>query len=306
MVAQWMNQVDQVTSVDHLFERYNRHAETDGWKQLKSSLTVRNYLYRPEIERIWYAHRYGELKAKEKYQRQNRTILPSRRDSLWYSDGTKLNYYYRTPESKTATCQVYEVMDVYSETLLGYHISQVENFEAQYHAYKMAIRTSGYKPYEIKYDNQGGHRKGENSDFLLNIARHAIRTAPYNGKSKTIESVFGRFQAQFLRRDWFFTGQNVTATKEESHANLEFILANQDLLQSLEEIKDTYSRRREEWNNAPHPATGVPRMEMYRQSVNEETVKVGVLEMLDMFGATTQRASAYTSAGIEIQVQKKL
>jgi hypothetical protein len=299
-----MSQIDRV-NIEQLHARYNFVADTKGWKKLKSSSAIRRYLYRPEIQRIWYAARYGELEAKEMYSRQNRTELPKKRDALWYSDGTKLNYYYRDEFGNTKTCNVYEVMDVYSEVLLGYHISDSEDFEAQYNAYKMAIKTAGYKPYEIKYDNQGGHRKLENSDFLKNLAAHAIRTAPYNGRSKTIESVFGRFQQQYLRRDWFFTGQNITARKKESRANMEYILANTKQLPTLEQVREAYRIRREEWNSAEHHKTGMSRIDMYRTSVNEKTRRVGAPEMIEIFGVTTRQPSAYTSAGIEIQVRKQ-
>lgn len=306
IVAQWMSQIDRVT-IEQLYARYNlKAANTEGWKLLESPLSIRKYLYRPEIQSIWWAARYGELEAKEKYTRQNRTILPTKRDALWYSDGTKLNYYYQDEKGNIKTCQVYEVMDVYTEVLLGYHISNSEDFEAQFHAYKMAIKFSGYKPYELKYDNQGGHKKLESSNFLKNIAHLAIRTAPYNGRSKTIESTFGRFQSQYLHKDWFFTGQNITTKKKESRANMEYILANAKLLPTLEEIKEAYRLRREEWNNAPHFKTGIPRIEMYRTSVNEKTVKVGVMDMLEMFGLTTKLPSTYTASGIEIQVKNKV
>ncbi len=76
----------------------------------------------------------------------------------------------------------------------------------------------------------------------------AIKTQPYNGKSKTIESAFGRFQMQFLKRDWFFTGQNITAKSDESKANEEFVMANKSNLPSLEDIKAVYAKRRQEWN----------------------------------------------------------
>ena len=56
---------------------------------------------------------------------------------------------------------VYEVVDAYSEVLLGYYISDHENFEAQYNAYRMAVQVSGHKPYEIVHDNQGGHKRLE-------------------------------------------------------------------------------------------------------------------------------------------------
>jgi hypothetical protein len=304
LIAQYASQINRVT-IEQLYRRYNRVASEKNWKCLKTSAAIRNYLFRPEIEPVWYASRYGELNYKNKYSRKNRTILPDRRDALWYSDGTKLNYYYRDELGNTKTCNVYEVMDVATEVLLGYHISDTEDFEAQYNAYKMAIRTAGYKPYEIRYDNQGGHKKLENSDFLKNIARHAIHTAPYNGNSKTIESAFNRFQSQVLHQDWFFTGQNITAKKMESHANLEFILANQKILPTLEEIKETYRLRREEWNNMPHYKTGIPHQQMYNESVNEGTIRVGIADMIDMFGLTTKNPSTYTSSGLEIQVKKK-
>lgn len=304
ILAQWMSQIERVT-LEQLFARYNVKADGAGWKKLKSSVSIRAYLERPEIKRIWYAARYGELSSKEKYSRQNRTLLPTRRDSLWYSDGTKLNYFYRDELGNVHTCNVYEVMDVYSECFLGYHISKSENFEAQYYSYKMAIETAGCKPYEIRYDGQGGHKKLQNSDLLMNLARLSIKTTPYNGKSKTIESAFGRFQADYLHKDWFFTGQNITAKKQESRANMEFILANTDKLPTLEEIKETYKKRRDEWNADPHHKTGISRKEMYRTSENDKAKKVDMLDMIDMFGITTKDARQYTASGIELQIKDK-
>lgn len=53
------------------------------------------------------------------------------RDALWYGDGTKLNLYYRNEQGKMCTTGVYEVMDAYSETLLGYDIAPNENFDCR-------------------------------------------------------------------------------------------------------------------------------------------------------------------------------
>lgn len=309
LVAQWMSQIERAT-IEQLHARYNEKAlemnEKAGreiWKMLNSSNSIRNYLYHPEVERIWHAARYGELSAKEKYSRQNRTILPSRRDSLWYSDGTKLNYFYLDEAGRTKTCNVYEVMDAYSECFLGYHISASEDYEAQYCAYRMAVKFSEHKPYEIRYDNQGGHKRLENSDLLKNLSRLAIRTAPYNGKSKTIERAFGEFQSQYLHKDWFFSGQNITARKKESRANMEFILANNSNLPTLDEVKEAYRKRRDEWNAAAHPKTGISRKEMYLTSENEKSQKAGILELIDLFGVTTPEARRYTASGIELEVK---
>ncbi len=306
LVVQWSARVPKITvSMAQLHAEYNREADVKGWKKIKSEVAIRDYMYRPEVIELWYAARYGELAYKEKFVRPHKTKLASYRDSLWYSDGTKLNFYYRDADGNTKTCNVYEVIDVYSECFLGYHISKEEDFEAQFHAFKMAIQVSKHKPYELKYDNQGGHKKLENGGFLGTIARHAVTTAPYNGKSKTIESIFGRFQQGYLKSEWYFTGQNITTNKKESRTNMEFILANLKFLKSLEEVKEVYLQHRTAWNNAPHPGTGIPRIEMYRTSFNDKTQEVDFLDMITMFGITTKEASTYRSSGIQIEVKKQ-
>ena len=303
LVARFASPVERVTT-KQLFEEYNEISESRGWAKLASEATIHQYLHLPEVEPLWYAMRYGELKAKEKFTRQHRTLLPTMRDSVWYSDGTKLNYYYLDENGKIATCNVYEVIDAYSECLLGYHISKSEDFEAQYLAYRMALQFSGERPYEIRYDNQGGHKKLENGGFLQKMAHLAINTMPYNGKSKTIESAFGRFQAEFLHREWYFTGQNITTKKEESKANMEFILANKANLPTLEEVKTRYKQRRDEWNSAKHFDTGRARIEMYRESVNPKATKITWFDMLELFGILTDAPITYRASGIEIQVKR--
>lgn len=306
LVGQWSARVPKViVSIAQLHAEYNREADAKGWKKIKSEVAIREYMYRPDVEEKWHAARYGELSYKEKFTRQHKTKLKSYRDSLWYSDGTKLNFYYQDANGKTKTTSVYEVMDVYSEVFLGYYISDSEDFEAQYRAFKMAVQTSGHKPYEIRFDNQGGHKRLENGGFLSIISRHAVKTAPYNGKSKTIESAFGRFQAGYLKEEWYFTGQNITTNKKESRANMEFILANQKNLPTLDRVKEVYLQHRTDWNNAPHPGTGIPRIEMYRSSSNDKAQAVDFLDMITMFGVFTKESSTYRASGIQIEVKRK-
>lgn len=292
-----------------LFVKYNEIAKEKGWKLLKSVKSLVAYLERPEVKRRWYDAVHGELAAHQKYSRKHKTELPSMRDALWYADGTKLNLYYKAYDEKgklqVRTTQVYEVMDAFSETLLGYFISDSENYEAQYNSFRMAIKTAGHRPYEIVTDNQGGHKKLEATQFFERICHIFRFTAPYSGQSKTIESTFGRFQAEILHQDWRFTGQNITTKRETSRPNLEFIEANKENLYTLEELKVAYAKAREAWNNAKHPATGVGRFEMYQKSVNPDTTEVDQLDMIEMFWLTTQKPSTFTASGITIEVNKK-
>ena len=121
--------------------------------QIRSAQAIDLYLHRSENKRLWCASRYGDKKAKEMYAYLMHTKLPTFRDALWYSDGTKLNYYYRDDKGKMrADLWVYEIMDAATECMLGYAIGNIEDFVLQYHAAKMAIQFSQAKPYEWHYD----------------------------------------------------------------------------------------------------------------------------------------------------------
>lgn len=292
-----------VYTTKQLFEEFNRIAERRGWKPLASQSSLVQYLERPEVKPLWYDAVYGELAAKQLFARRNKTEMPTMRDSLWYGDGTKLNLYYKAVEGgKTVvrTVQVYEVIDAYSEMLLGYSVSASENFDAQFAAFRMAIETAGHKPYEIVTDNQGGQRSEIAKKFFAAICRVNRPTAPYNAPSKSIESVFGRFQKQVLHADWRFTGGNISS-KEAWKINREFLEANKASLYTYEELLAAYATARQQWNAMKHYETGIAHEEMYRASVNAEAEPVSRLDMIDLFYLTTEQSSLFTADGITIQ-----
>ena len=292
-----------VLTDSQIFDTFNQECEAKGWKPLKSVRSLKTWLESAAIEPLWHDAVYGEMSAHQKFDRRHKTQLPTMRDALWYGDGTKINLYYRDDEGKVRTTSVYEVIDAATEMFLGFCISDNEDYEAQYMAYRMAIQVSGHKPYEIVHDNQGGHKKLQSQKFFDKLCHIHRTTAPYNGASKTIESVFGRFQMQVLHKDWRFTGQNITAKKDSSRPNMEFIEANKDKLYTYDELKAAYLKARTEWNEMAHPATGEQRIKMYEQSENPETPVVTASDMIDMFWVQCDRMSTFTSSGIEITVK---
>ena len=290
-----------------IFQEYNRRAEKKGWKLLQSPNTVKQYLNRPEIMPKWYAAVYGELAANQKFDRKHKTLMPKMRDELWYGDGTKLNLYFKGVDKNgkpaKMTAMVYEVIDAYSEMLLGYSIGPVENSDLQRRAFRMAIERAGHKPFEIVTDNQGGQKKNEARSFMDKICRVYRPTAPHQPQAKSIEAVFGRFQSQVLHQDWRFTGQNITAVRRDSHANIEFIEDNADNLYTYEELCAAYAEYREKWNDMPHHRTGKSRRETYFASVNPEVDRLLEGDMVEMFWRETE--CEFTASGITIQVDKQ-
>ena len=285
-----------------IFDEFNRRAETKGWKPLKSLSGLRSWFKRSDIEQLWYDAVHGEQAARLRFDRRHLTKLPDLRDTLWYGDGTRLNLYYRDERGQRCTLQVYEIVDAATEVLLGYHISEAEDYKAQYHALRMAIQTSGHKPLEIVTDNQGGHKKLDAQGLFSKVAVTHRPTAPYNGRSKTIESIFGRFQQEILHSRWYFTGQNITAKKDTSRPDMEFIAQNHAALPTREELLAEYAKARDEWNALPHPKSGQARIEMYNTQENPMTPVVGQYDLIDMFWLKTEKPSTFTASGIKIKV----
>lgn len=316
ILSQWANNIDRITSERHLLDVYNEHAEemqkkggedARTWKPIRSEQTLHNFLFSDGIRNLWWGARYGELKSKEKFMYQHSTLMPTMRNSLWYSDGTKLNFFFRDDNGSISTMSVYEVMDVYSEVFVGYAFCETENYAAQREAFRRALLFAGEKPFQVTFDNQGGHKKMEATSFLSKLARVAIRTKPYNGKSKTIEGAFGRFQQMLMKQKFFFTGQNVTAKSDESKANREFLLANKDNLPTLEEVKQIYLEYREKWNRGKHPKSseGLTRLEMYHNSRNDALVEIRREDMIDLFCVEHASLVRVTPGGLTFEKDRK-
>lgn len=295
-----------VYTLRQIFDEYNRRAERKGWKTLESMNSVTSYLERPDVAPKWWAAVYGELSARQKFDRKQQTILPGVRDALWYGDGTKLNLYYKGRDKDGClvkkTVMVYEVIDAYSEMLLGYSIGETENAELQRRAFRMAIETAGHKPFEIVTDNQGGQKTTDSLSFMSRICHITRKTAPHTPQAKSIEAVFGRFQREVLHADWRFTGQNITATSRDSRPNSEFIGANVDNLYTFEEMCAAYADYRQRWNDLRHPDSKMSRREMYLRSQNPEAPALSQYDYMEMFWSVTERPSEFTSSGITIQV----
>ena len=291
-----------VYTLTQLFEEYNGIAEKKGWKPLRSENSLRQFLERPDIKPQWYDAVYGELASKQIYSRHNKTLMPTMRDSLWYGDGTKLNLFYKDYEGGklvVKTAFVYEVADAFNDTLLGYAIGKSENFDLQYKAFRMAVETSGHKPYEIVTDNQGAQTSKVAQAFFASITSHVSRTtSPYNPQSKTIERLFGEFQRQILGQDWRFTGGNISA-KDAWKINREFVDANKESLYTYDELLAAYAEARRKWN----AVNG--RLAAYQASVNPETEAVSQIDLVNLFWIRTDRPSKFTADGISIQYQKR-
>ena len=291
-------------NIRQLFQEYNQIATEKGWKIMKDARALENYLMQPEVKAEWRLARQGKESARRKTGFLQKTQLPVLRDVLWEADATKFNIYYMEEYTdkngktkyKQSSMFWHAVVDVYSETILGFSMAKTETYEMQHEAYKMAIKTSGYLPVELRYDGQGGNQKLKH--FYDSIAQHHRRTRPYNGQSKSIESIFGRFQQELEARHLFYTGQNMGTKKDTHRGNHGLQQANRDQMPTKEELYELLNGYVNEWNNLPHPKTGEPRIEMYDMSCNTKTKEVDMLDMVELFWVQRDKKITYQKGGL--------
>ena len=305
IVALKRSRVKVYTDVQ-IFEEYNRVAPERGWKTLKSHSSITAYLERPEVKSVWTDAVYGELVARQRYGYQHSTELPSQSDLLWYGDGTKVNLYYKVYTKggyKLATTSVFEVIDAASEVFLGYQICDTESFEAMYEAYRKSMELTGRCPVELGYDGQGGTKRTDAKEWLAKISQISRKATPYNGPSKTIENIFGRFQAQVLHKYPGFTGQNITARAEKSRPNMEWIEANVDNLPTYEELLKIYAEARQEWNRMKHPAYDMTRQQVYDSKRSDKAIVLNEVIRREIFWLNTQKNVTFSAYGIKFTLR---
>ena len=300
------NSVNPVYTLAQLLDYYNETALDMGWKFIKSAQTLINFFERPDIKPQWYAVEQGSQRANNLFNRQHRTIMASCRDALWYIDGTKVNLYFqfwneKTRRTEVGTTNCIYVMDAYSEVFVGWYMCAQETFRTTYEALRHAFERTGYLPYELVSDNQAGFTSTAAERWRAKLGTISHTTTPNNGKSKTIEAAFGRFQAQVLHQHINYTGGNITAKSAKTKIDIDRIQQNKESLPSYEEVKAANEDCIRQWNSMPHPKfAGKSRLEVYSTSVNPQAIALTDVIKDKVFYIATEKPSTFRADGIEV------
>lgn len=312
-VAEWLlahkASVNPVYTVAQLLDLYNSTAAKRGWKAIKSAQTLIEFFERPDIKPQWYAVEQGAQRANNLFLRQNRTVMASCRDALWYIDGTKVNLYFKywdekSRRTKVGTTSCIYVMDAHSEVFVGWYMCENETFQTTYEALRNAFERTGFMPYELVADNQAGFTSKAAQRWRAKLETISHTTIPENGKSKTIESAFGRFQAEVLHRHINYTGGNITAKSAKTKVDVAKIIQNVEALPTYEEVRAQNEADISIWNSLPHPKfAGKSRMDVYRASVNPQAIALTDIIREKVFYIATEKASTFRASGIEVTLK---
>lgn len=292
-------------SVDMVYMRYHAEAQRKGWRTDITASAFRERVGQQRVRDLIDFKRHGRKGFRKLHGHTFKLKKPEFSNDIWVSDGTALNWYFRDENNKLAMATTYMVMDAKSRKFLGWSTKagiNKENFAMQLEAYRMAIRNSGAKPYQLLFDNQGGHKMTESREFYSKIATVSFATRAYRPSGKPIEQAFKYFQQLKLSEFPFWSGFG-----RESHSNLAFkpnmeaMQKNIEHLPSYDELIQLFDIVVEEWNELAFKGKPSPN-EVYEASRNLEEEAITIEEMAELFWNVSSPRK-YNSVGIKLKVQ---
>ncbi len=201
---------------------------------IPSQRWVTAFASKPEVKFLTQ-QRYG---ANTRFNQQHRVYTPTQSalfaGDCWDIDGTRVNIIdhrgtWIDKSGKKMTGQkflyIIAVRDVMSGDVLGYEYCYEESAQAVINALAMAVRNTGYLPYELRYDRFPGHNT-EDWAWIQNGMQRAgvIMTQTVKAEGKAgIERWWGTLQSVFMMESDLYYGEGVKSTRRSAHRSKEYI-----------------------------------------------------------------------------------
>ncbi len=306
-IENWMiNEMAQTrVSVEMMYhQKFLKAAQANGWRTDITAQAFRDREQQPRVRHLIELKRHGRKAFRQEYGHTFKLAKPMYSNDIWVSDGTALNWYYNTGNG-VGLATTYMIMDARSNKFLGWATKagiNKENFEMQLDGYRMALRNAGAKPYQLLFDNQGGHKKTESRMFYNKIAHVSFPTRAYRPSGKAIERAFGKFQQMKLAELPFWSGFGRPSHADVNYRpNMEEITKNIDNLPTFDELVKLFDVFVNEWNELDYNGTGSPNA-IYNESRNPEEQPITLDEIAEMFWQMGG-PKKYQSQGISIRIK---
>jgi hypothetical protein len=193
------------------------------------------------------------------------------------------------------------VMDGHSMDILGVHLDTKESAIGYIMAVMMAVKTSGYLPYEIVFDRFPGHNTEEWKLVVKRMEHLGVKvtvTHKANGKAK-LERLWSTLQDVFMSNSKYYYGQGIISNRQYAHRTSDYIDATKKKARAdgwnfdeawneannvINSYKNTpfseYSRRYKLVEASPS--------ELHEQSEKPHVVKLSAAELALVFGQTKE------------------
>ncbi|MEA4916314.1 transposase family protein [Proteiniphilum sp.] len=218
----------------YIYRKIRLICQQNGFEEFPSERWVSDAVKTPEMKFL-IQQRYG---ANTRHNAHYRGYTPMQSalfaGDAWQVDGTRVNIVdhratWIDKEGKKRTGQkflyIVAVRDVMSGLPLGWEYCYEESAQAVIGALAMAVRNSGYLPYEFIYDRFPGHNSEEwqwiESQMHL---KGVIMTKAHKAEGKgNIERWFGTLQSVFMSESDLYYGEGVKSSRRYAHRSKEYI-----------------------------------------------------------------------------------
>lgn len=293
-------------SIQAVADIYNREAQERDWNTVDYE-RVRQILQFSDHRQIISLARHGKDAAKNELERTIKRRRPSFPDALWVGDGSTIQLYYKDKAGKVqSNLYAYAIIDAYSESIIGYAIGATETATLVQASLRDAVRKTGMTPYQLQYDNSSANKGQEAQQLFDQLARLHFPTAPYSGKAKVIEAIWGRMEQSNMRHFPNFKGGNITAKSRDARANPDFLanLMKSGELPSFDQVVAQFRLVVETMNNTVGKRDSRTPAERYRDA-NEQRTPMDYLTMVEAFWVERRNQVRYTKDGVGIEVDGK-
>lgn len=298
-------------SIPELLNFYRGEMDAKGWPSL-SEAAVKLFLNKPENKRVWIEPRLG----KDAYDKEFKHTISRNRtrwfpNVYWSLDGTKLDLTFFDPDSSTkmsAHFRIDVVFDVYSETIIGWSLSETESHVDHFKAIKMAVQTAGCRPYLLTYDQQSGHKTAKMQELYSKIVADSGGTHyPHRayGHGNPADKLHGMLQQEVTTRLYNSDGQGIKTKRADSHANMDYLESIKESLPTKDKALRQWEAIVRTWNEGKHSTKLVSRNTLYADPMpmSEELNYEDILKY--MWIEERKRPITYRAHGLEITIDRK-
>jgi hypothetical protein len=154
----------------------------------------------------------------------------------WQVDATRFNIIGhkasedRVGEKKSKTSQYIffiAVRDVHSGDIIGYDFDYSENRWTYVNALAMAVKETGYLPYELVFDRFPGHNTEEFKNLVSDMEARKVKvTFGHKTTAKQrLERHFGTLQTVFMQDSNYYYGQGIKSRRRYAHRSEQYLTA---------------------------------------------------------------------------------
>jgi hypothetical protein len=285
-------------------------SQQQGIEQIPSKRWVSDFLTKPETQFLIHK-RYGD---RSRFNHKYRAYTPGKSalfaGDAWDIDGTRVNIIdhrgtWTDKNGKKRKGQkflyIVAVRDVMSGLPVGWEYCYEESADAIINALAMAVKNTGYLPYEIRYDRFPGHNTSDwhfVEDELRRSGVTMTQTTEPEGKGRT-ERWFGTLQSVFMMDSDLYYGEGVKSTRRYAHRSKEYVSKMRqqaikegfDFDQAVHEtdkILDNYINTPYSWYSEKYKSIDSSPLELHEDSDKPNVVECEQAHWSYLFGLKKQ------------------